>query len=185
MSKILLSILIPTLPKRAAMLNTLTIEIARQIGQRTDIEVIVDDRVNVTTGEKRNWLNNAATGEYVQHVDDDDMLFPWAIDAIATALKSKPDCVAINGIITTDGKNPQKFFHAIGLEYVTKNNQHFRPPNHLSPIKRELAQQIKFPDLTYMEDHAWCMAMQKAGLLKTQVIVDMPVYHYRYLSKKK
>lgn len=178
-----LSILIPTLPRRSAFLSEILNEINRQIGNHP-IQVLIDSRAEPTTGEKRNWLNENAVGEYVWQVDDDDMILPNAIDAIIEGLESKPDCLAINGIMTTDGRNLQKWEIAIGNQYVTKGNIHYRHPNHITPMKREIAGQIKFEHISYGEDYKWACALKESGLLKTQVFVEIPVYHYRFRTKK-
>lgn len=178
-----LSILIPTLPQRSAFLSEILNEINRQIGNHP-IQVLIDSRAEPTTGEKRNWLNENAIGEYVWQVDDDDMILPNAIDAIIKGLESKPDCLAINGIMTTDGKNLRKWDIRMGNPYEEINGIYYRYPNHITPIKTEIALQIKFHHITQQEDYKWATEMRDSGLLKTQVVVEIPVYHYRFRTKK-
>lgn len=178
-----LSILIPTLPERKDFLNELLTELSKQGGP--DIEVITDARgKEVTTGEKRNALLKSAVGKYVWQIDDDDMILPGAIAAVMEGISKDVDVLAINGIMTTDGKNPEKWFIALGNPYEKINGIYYRFPNHIAPMKRELAVQVKFPHITIQEDYQWACALKESGLLKTEFTVTQPVYHYRVRTKK-
>jgi hypothetical protein len=189
-----LSILIPTLPERKESFSELMRELFMQIAESeawNDVEVLYDDtkRGVITTGEKRNNLIGRAIGNYVWQVDDDDMVFPSAISNILTAIESEPDCLSINGIMTTDGGTERQWFIAIGNEYVadysTGKEIYLRYPNHITPIKRSIANQFKFPSLNNFEDKAWADMVRNSGLLKTEVKIELPIYHYKYSTKNK
>jgi hypothetical protein len=86
----ILSILIPTVPQRTNLFLELHSEINKQLELSNSfnlVEVISDDapKGTKTTGQKRNDLLNAAQGEYVWFIDDDDMIMPNAIYNIITA----------------------------------------------------------------------------------------------------
>ena len=178
-----LSILIPTLPERQHYLNELFACINMQ--NNGELEVLTDARTRQTTaGEKRNALIAKAKGDYVWQVDDDDLIMTGAIAAIFKALETNPDCLAINGIMTTNGKNLERWKIAIGNPYEKVNGVYLRYPNHITPMKREIASQVKFQHITIQEDYKWATEIKNRGLLKTQVVVDIPVYHYRFRTKK-
>lgn len=192
-----LSILIPTLPEpdRIDFFQGLWEQIISitPIEYMDEIEIIKDDRPRkslpggISTGLKRGDLYKKANGIYSWQIDDDDILFPNAIKDVFEACKTGADVIGINGIITTNGSNLREWeirlnhpFQAIikdGKEY------YLRHPNHITPMKTEIAKQIPFEDKTIFEDYHWSVALKNSGLLKTQTIVEAPVYHYRERSK--
>lgn len=188
----ILSILIPTLPERFAVYSELMLKLADQISALYDehpeykdkIEVLSDNRDRpVTTGTKRNALHEAASGEYVWFIDDDDDLFPEAIKDVVLATVTKPDVIGINGIMTTNMQNLVEWEIRIGHPYteVQRDGKPFylRFPNHITPMRREHAIKVKFPDKVYFEDFEWADQLNKLNVLKTQVVIDREIYHYR------
>jgi glycosyltransferase involved in cell wall biosynthesis len=185
-----LSILIPYLEKRdKENLALLIMEIQSQckIGQEVEV-ILMGDNGEKPTGTKRNELVALAKANYVWFVDADDMILPGAIEAILNAIESSPDCLAINGYMTTNGTNRVNWFISKDNPYQTAalNGRivYLRWTNHITPIKTEIAKQIKFPDIYYKEDYEWSLKLKESGLLKTEVWVNIPVYHYNYKSKK-
>lgn len=183
-----LSILIPTLPERQHFLNELLECIIKQANK--EVEILTDSTAKpTTTGEKRNDLLFKASGEYTWFVDDDDLILPGAIAAIFKAIESKPDVIGINGFMTVDGIDRTDFEIRLNHPYceTRKYNRRYylRYPNHITPMKREIAVQVKFPHITIQEDYQWATALKNKGLLQTQVVIDEPVYHYRFRSKLK
>lgn len=190
----ILSILIPTVPERKNLLNELIKEINFQInseGLNKEIEICINDipKGQITTGEKRNILLSWAVGEYVWFIDDDDWIYPGAIKIIYEALKNKPDCLAINGIISFDGNNSKKWYIAINNPYCadwsTGTEIYLRYPNHITPMKREYAVIVGFPSQSNFEDKAFADRLKELNLLKTEIKIDQPIYHYRYSSQNK
>lgn len=185
----ILSILIPTVPQRANLFLELTSEINKQLNNCNlfNLVEIISDNAPVgtkTTGQKRNDLINAAKGEYVWFIDDDDMIMPNAIQNVLTALEQKPDALAINGIMTTNGNDKKEWYISKDLEYTADWSKgyeiYLRPTNHITPTKRDIARLIKFEDKSNFEDYAYCMELKRLGLIKTEVEIKEPVYHYRY-----
>lgn len=188
----ILSILIPTLLERENFLNEMMSNLWKQIQEANavdKVEILTDARgVGFSTGIKRNDLLKKSTGKYVWFVDDDDYIFPYAIADILKAAENNPDVIGINGIMTTDGRSqvdweirlghPYKAVKRNGLEY------YLRFPNHITPMKREHAIRVKFPDKKVFEDYEWAHALNEAGYLKTQIVIDKPIYHYRCRTRK-
>jgi glycosyltransferase involved in cell wall biosynthesis len=184
-----LSILIPTLPERENFLHELQNNITRQCQGVEGVEVVTDNRGrHFTTGEKRNYLLQACTGEYVWFVDDDDEILPGAIPAILQAIETGPDVLGINGFMTTDGRNRIDWEIRLGHAYreVQRNGRPFyeRFPNHITPMRRHHAIRVAFPHKTIFEDYEWACALKQLDILKTQVVIEQPVYHYRVRTKK-
>ncbi len=179
----LLSILIPTMPKRAEQLAQLLAKLKAQIGTYP-IEILTDDS-DATIGAKRNTLLQSAKGEYLCFFDDDDIPAEHYIYSIMSAIQSNPDCCSLNGVITTDGKNPKRFIHSIQYNsWFEKEEVYYRPPNHLNVIKSSIAKQFPFPEKNFGEDADWSMAICKSELLKTEAVIDETLYYYKFISVK-
>lgn len=148
------------------------------------VEVITDDSMDYNIGTKRNKLLEMAKGEFIVYVDDDDLISNNYVSLVLEACKSKPDCIGINGIITTDGKDERQWF--ISKEYghwhTGANGVYYRTPNHISPVKRELALQAGFPEISFGEDAEYSNRL--LPLLKSEVIIAQPIYKYLYKSNK-
>jgi glycosyltransferase involved in cell wall biosynthesis len=80
-----LSLLIPTLNNRSKLCERLTSKIIDQLTTEVEMMLLPDDGQR-TIGEKRNALIEAAIGDYVAFIDDDDMISDDYIDQVMTAL---------------------------------------------------------------------------------------------------
>lgn len=202
----ILSICICTLYKRAGMLASLLRELETQIHnlQAQDlVEILTEaDDGKMSTGQKRNLLNMKATGKYVSHVDDDDIVYPYYIQEILKAVETDPDAVAMNGLMTTDLRVEQRWFISKDNPYQACRTRkghtiYLRYHNHLSPIRRLIALQFPFPDKYMHEDSDYADALHKAKAVKTEVAIGTtareylqtliavkPMYIYRYNSMK-
>lgn len=146
-----------------------------------EVEILINtDNREKPTGKKRNELLERACGDYVVFIDDDDTVYPYYLAEIMKAIQEEKDCIAINGIITTNGRNMQSWHVNLNYNYETKDGKYFRFPNHITPIKRAIAQKFKFKEINFGEDFDWALQIRESGLLKTQAIIEPPVYHYQY-----
>lgn len=188
-----LSILIPTMYKRAGMLAFMLREIHRQIeeGSFSEIvEVLVKaDDGEVSTGNKRNDLLREATGEWVVFVDDDDEISPIYLSEIIKALETNPDAVGINGTITTNGSNEKRWFISKDHGYCSARDEegreiYMRYNNHLSPTRRSIALQVGYPDVYVGEDYSYATTLHNLGLIKTEATIQIPIYKYKFLTHK-
>jgi hypothetical protein len=176
------SILICSLEKRANSLKRLMDVLIPQLND--EVEVLVEiDNGQKTIGKKRNNLLEKSIGTFLAYIDDDDVPSVDYVSKILNALKEEPDCCGIEGIITTNGINPKKFIHSI--KYTTwfqKDNIYYRCPNHINPIRRDLAIQIKFPEINKSEDRGFSLGI--LHLLKKEVYISGPIYNYLYITRK-
>ncbi len=184
-----LSVLICTLTKRKALFDVLVAELNRQRKDyqlENEVEVLSEcDEGQLRIGAKRNLLLDRAIGDYVCSIDDDDWVDAEYLFKIIEALKSDPDCVQLIGMMNTDGYNQTRFEHSIlHPTYYQHNDIYYRYPNHLNPIKREIAQQFKFPEEDFGEDTNWATQIRDSGLLQREEKIDKVIYHYRYSSRK-
>ena len=105
------------------------------------------------------------------------MISPFYVFGILQAIQSKPDCCGLEGIITQRNIGPKKFVHSLKYEdWFEKDDIYYRCPNHLNPIKREIALDAKFPDKSWQEDKDFSERLK--GKLKTEVYISGPIYYY-------
>lgn len=176
-----LSILIATMPERFEQF----IKLYDFIGDHfvdNKMELIIDNSMEYNIGVKRNNLLSQARGEYIVFIDDDDTISPDYISKILEATKTNPDCIGISGVITFNGSN-QKQWH-ISKDFSAwheRDHVYYRTPNHISPVRRELALQAGFPEIEHGEDYAYSMRL--LSLLKTEVKIEGNLYFYNYWIK--
>ena len=176
-----LSILIATMPERKLKFDSLMESLSRQLTPQ--VEVITDDSMAYNIGNKRNRLLKRASGEYVVFIDDDDSISPGYVQAILLACKKGPDCIGISGIITTNGVNERQWHISKSYErWYELNCVYYRTPNHISPVKRELALKAGFPEISFGEDAEYSRRL--LPLLYTEVKIPGNIYKYQYVNKK-
>lgn len=154
-----------------------------------DVELIYDSHETDTTGTKRNRLIEQAKGKYIVFIDADDEVPDYYIEEILKGAESDCDCMAINGVITTNGQDEYKWYISKDNPYIDSvdndgNKIYLRYPNHITPIKREIAIQVKFPDKFIQEDYEWATEIHKRELIQTEYTIDKPMYHYKFSTIK-
>lgn len=181
-----LSVLICTIEERDAPFKVLKAELEKLRNGNPEIEIKFEcDNRQMTIGAKRNLLLSKAKGDYVCFVDDDDWIDEEYFIKILHALKSEPDCVQMIGVIATDGFNYERFEHSIAHnKYFSQGGIYYRYPNHLNPIRRDIAIQFRFPEKNFGEDTDWATQIRDSGLLQREEPIDKVIYHYRYSSRK-
>ncbi len=178
-----LSILICSIEERKDLLQRLLNILEKQRVDGVEILLNVDNKEK-TIGKKRNELLALATGDYIAFIDDDDTVSNDYVIKVLNASKSNPDCIGIEGIITTNGLNPKKFIHSQQYSsWFTKNNIYYRCPNHLNPIKRDIAIAVGFPEINHGEDKSYSDGVYK--LIKTEVYINNPIYFYQFVCEQK
>lgn len=161
-----------------------------------EVEILTSlDSGHKTTGIKRNQLVARAIGDYIVHIDDDDLVSESYVPSILAAIDAhSPDVVLVRGE-RTDAAGQEKtvqFDYKLMDERGKVEHEHpgqpnecwWRNPGHLCPIRSTLAKMVSFPikepeDLVW-SDHIW-------HLLKTSARAgeaDEVLYHYLWSSKK-
>lgn len=179
-----LSILICTTSTREKVIRGLLRNLNHQIKKYPlEVELLINGHETDNVGKKRNDLLLQANGTHCVFIDSDDMVSKDYVKLILNALRSDPDCVGISGIITTNGKDLRQWH--ISKEYGTwykKGRNYYRTPNHISPIRTELARKVMFPEISHGEDAVFSRNVHP--LLKSEVIIKGNIYSYLYNSKK-
>ncbi len=184
-----LSILVCTIPERLGYLERLKRNLAAQMTK--DVELLINDS-NGSIGKKRNQLLEEAQGKYVCFIDDDDLVAPNYVELILNELVGDPDVIGMNLIMTTNGKKAERSYHSLCFEEWSEipdplrmepgKKVYFRNPNHLNPVKRELALKVKFPEINHGEDRIYSMELLQH--LKTENYIDQPLYYYLFRPNK-
>lgn len=178
-----LSVLIATIPSRESSFKNLLEYLYIQCYDiKHLVEVKWDNSLDYNIGTKRNKLLQQASGKYIVFIDDDDHIAPNYVELILNACKDNTDCIAINGTITTNGYNERKWFISMVYKrWHELNGVYFRTPNHISPVRRELALQAGFPEIAFGEDAVYSERLYT--LLKTETTILQPIYHYDFWHK--
>jgi len=192
-SQIDFSILVLTLDSRKDYLDRLINCLKSQINQENKhrIQILVNnDQGQKFIGRKRNELLAKAKGRYVAFIDDDDLVSVDYIEKILKATEQNPDVIGMHLLMTTDGHNECRTFHS--LKYHTwydeedetrpGRRKYFRCPNHLNPVKRELALRTNFPQISHGEDKDYSLRL--LNLLKTEEYIEEPIYYYEFRTNK-
>ncbi len=170
-----LSILICSLEKRVKSREKLLSILRTQETKEVEILVSIDNG-KLTTGEKRNQLLESAAGDYISFVDDDDLVSEDYISKILAAIKSLADCCGFRGEMS-NRKGKFVFIHSLQFRsWFTKDEVYYRCPNHLSPVKRELALATGFLDTMVGEDKDFSYRL--LPLLKTEEFISGILYYY-------
>jgi glycosyltransferase involved in cell wall biosynthesis len=172
------SILICSLSSRAEKLQRLMNALQPQLNNFVEV-LVKTDNGEIPIGRKRNLLLEEASGEYLAFVDDDDLVAEDYVKKILEAIESKPDCCGIQGIITFQGQGARMFIHSLKYkEWFEQNGIYYRCPNHLNPVKREIALMVRFPETNFGEDKDYSTRL--LPLLKEERFISGVVYHYLY-----
>jgi glycosyltransferase involved in cell wall biosynthesis len=186
----ILSILISSLFSRQTRCRSLAEFIDNQIEDlmlNDDIEVLIfPDNKEWKVGEKRNLLLEKSIGDYICFVDDDDWVSDDYIKLIVEGIKNNDvDCIGFKGMYNADNRDIKEFIHSIKYnKYYEDANYYYRPPNHLNPIKRDIAIKYKFPTINFGEDTDWAMQICNSGELKKEHYIDKVLYYYNFISNK-
>ena len=180
-----LTILIPTMDGREHFLSELLFHLNWQLNPtyKDDVEIITDKGEYFNIGEKRNSMLGHAKGKFVVFIDDDDDVSSEYISSFVDAIKLNPkaDCIGIKGIISFDGHNEKKWYISKDYQkWFEANGQYYRTPNHISPIRTDIAKKVRFPEINHGEDFAYSMGVYPH--LKIEAKIDSEIYHYRFSS---
>lgn len=209
-NSIKLSILICALTSRVNLSKELFKNLYAQLGERNNdyycgndyeintitshkmpVELIVCmDNGQMTVGAKRNLLIKKAKGDYVCFIDDDDKVDIHYAQIILNSIvhcQNKestplPDVIVFDAIRFHNGEIDRLVKY--GREFIKDNNTancYYRIPNHLCPVKRELALKVKFKEVNFGEDSDY--AKRLLPLLKNEFKIGLTLYWYMFNDK--
>jgi glycosyltransferase involved in cell wall biosynthesis len=178
------SILILTQPSRKEFLARLLALLQPQVDLAGGVEIVVQMHdPQLALGENRQKMLEAAQGEYVCFVDDDDLV---ANDYVAKILPllDGVDYIGFRLNLYNDGRPGLPTFHSLRFpKWYADDKGLYRDISHVNPIRRELA--LTTPMSGHRgEDARWSDAIRAKQIVRTEHFVDEVMYHYYYRSMK-
>lgn len=139
----------------------------------------------MTIGAKRHGLVQSSNDKFIVFIDDDDMISDDYVELIIDAIIENPnsDCIGIKGKITFNGSGEKKWEISKDFgAWFEDVNIYYRTPNHISPVRTEIAKKVGFPNISNGEDYAYSMGI--LPYLHNEIKIDKEIYHYQFVSKK-
>ena len=179
-----LSILILTLPTRINSYSELIKSLNQQVIENNLINKVqilsFCDTKEISVGEKRNILLNQSCGKYICFIDDDDVVASNYLISIINAIQSNADVITFCGNYV---ENNQIIPFTISMMHrgnFNHPNMFYRLPNHLCPVKREIALQSMFTDKNFGEDSDYSERINSR--LTNEFHIQDKLYFYMYDS---
>lgn len=187
----MMSILIATIPERAAMFSTLTDKVYSQAAYCQTVhagfgavQVVVDGERKFrdggpSIGEKRQALMNNSTGKYVAYLDDDEDIAPNYVETLLQLCQQDADVCTFRSFIQLEN-----FWGLVDMrlnnpnEQMTPDHIVMRSPWHVCAVKSEIAKRYRFDASNYGEDWQWFS--QLLPDLKTEAHTDRIIHSYRH-----
>lgn len=176
------SILIPSVVTRDEDLQRLVNCLAPQVEKyKGDIEVLVHwNNFEKGIGPVRQELIDDAKGEYVNFIDDDDMVVGDYCDTIYPLLDGV-DYIGFKVDFYSNGQLQRPVIHSLTCEGWMENQDGFyRRVTMINPIKRSIAKKSKVADGDYKkgvpEEKVYADNLDK--ITKTEHFIDRPMHIY-------
>lgn len=200
MSAPIWTILVPTIPRRAALFARLMERLLPQLDfYRGSVRVVA--WLNEGTprlAEIRDALvdHAAASGsEYVSFIDDDDLVPADYVSSIMAVLPGRPDHIGFPIRYFKNGEDQGLVDHSVRWpRWGARVRRETDPPGgklvlyrdftHIDPIRTELARAASFASAGphVAEDRAWCRGVRlhvhDRGRPMTEVYIPKIMYHY-------
>jgi hypothetical protein len=184
-------ILCPTLVSRRHFLARLNERLSPQLTPDVELVTLEDDGER-SIGEKRQAMLEGSTAPWVCFFDDDDLP---AADYVSSVLEvingTEPvDVVGFKLDYIQDGRHRAIAVHSydavnIPIGPVSRRISKFnRLPNHLNPVRLELALQVGYLPRNTGEDSAYAQGLSRLRPRPVERFIDKVVYTYDYRSRR-
>ncbi len=148
----------------------------RYAGKEAEVVILTDDK-QLTVGDKRNLLVEAAHGDYISFIDDDDMVTFDYVEELLKATCENKDVIVFDAYRYENGQPDRRVSYdkSYGRDY-NRSQLYCRLPNHLMCFKKELAASVTFPEISFGEDAEW--ARRILPKIQTQHRIYKVLYEY-------
>lgn len=178
------TILIPTIPQRAMLLERLLGILIPQLDVYAGAVTVLAWRNagRPTLGEIRDGLVRDAPGRYVSFIDDDDRVPDYYVAEFMAAFAEDPDHVGFQLDYSTNGIGQEIVDHSLRHRrwHRSSDGRLLRDFTHIDPIRREIAMHGTF--VTHRpnraEDRHW--VKQVRPYVGTEVYIDKIMYYYEW-----
>ena len=192
--RILLSILIPSIPERYDMLNELLRELQDQcdrlppnLCKKWELCCAIDNGTR-SVGAKRNQLLRMAVGRFVTFIDDDDFVEPSYLNSILTVIEKNPsaDVVTFKQKCTLNGGRD---FFTVDADMTHDQNEiipeegpwkteYKRLCWHWCVFRASMTAQVNFRDISVGEDLCWLSDLYPK--IRVQAKINRVLHQYRF-----
>jgi glycosyltransferase involved in cell wall biosynthesis len=171
----MISVIIPTLPDRQNKFNYMVGRVLKQFPQA---EILTDDDITKTIGQKRGELLLRATQDYVIQLDDDDNISDDMFETLFKAIKdgNEPDVVCFYEEDYHCGEKKGKV--GLGMHTPGIPDWGILPRN---LVKTKIARKVGFYDVNNQEDMMF--GFELLAFVKNSYKIDKTLYFY-YDTKK-
>lgn len=188
---IILSILIPSIPKRKHKLDALLSELTRQRKEVAQhemlgvVEIIFDDSISfldggLSIGKKRQSLVSLANGKYLCFLDDDESIAPNYVESLLRLCNFDLDICTFRAM-----SKLETAWGLVDMRLAYKFNDQFSPeftirrmPFHTCPVRSEFAKLYQFEDISNAEDSRWMQ--QVLSHCTTEAHTDKILFQYNH-----
>lgn len=176
-----LSLLIITIPERLTTFLPKMVEcLQKQMTPEVELLALMDTKT-LSLWAKRNKLMEIASGDYIIHLDDDDLVTDDFVEQILRGIESWADCITFNHSISINGWDyvPVIFWKDQEHTQVSAEQPYYtRKPNNKMCWRRSLALQYPQADISWLEDTLQADEMAKHDY--TEHHIDKALYLYNY-----
>lgn len=176
------TILVPTLGQRRELLRQMLDGLMPQVDAHPGVDVLAYwDNGEASLAEKKQALLEAARGEYISFVDDDDTVSDDYVSAIVEALRARPDYVGLKLQVYENGRPFVLSHHSLRHGgWINPGRPYYRRDiTCANPMRTDIARTARFDtERGRAEDVPWVTQLRNGGLLKTEVFIDRVLYHY-------
>ncbi len=144
-------------------------------------------------GLKRQLMLRTATAPWVSMIDDDDLVPEDYVSRVMSVIgvDNAPDVVGFRLAYFVNGKPAGSAVHSYNavniptLESAKRLHRYNRLPNHLNPVRREIALQVGYKPLHSGEDGDYARRMSKLVPRPRETFLDAVLYDYLFREVKK
>lgn len=186
-----IAILIPTLPARRPLLARLMGRLGPQLAAANGRAVVLtlEDGGQSPVGAKRQRLVEACRTPWLAFVDDDDLVSWDYLPRVLAGVDSGADVVGFWLRHYVDGRLAGVSVHSLACGHwhtVPPAEpgglaRHYRTPNHLNPVRRELALDVGYRPMSVGEDADYSRRLfARHGAAMREWTVKRTLYLYLY-----
>jgi hypothetical protein len=168
--KYLLTICVRSLKTRQNFLAAFLAMVVPQITDGVELIVLCDDG-EISSGAKCQRMLEMSQGRFVVWLDDDDEISPVYVDLVLDAIRRVPNAHYIGYLFTRSIDGNEQCLWNVPM------------PLHITPVRRELAIKVGFPDKNAGDDSDYSQGLRALGVDQGEII-DAPLYHYAFRSSR-
>lgn len=185
-----LGIFVVTLKRRRPFFARLMRRLEPQLNERVAVYTLEDEGRETIGAKRQRMLEEAPESRWCAFVDDDDLVAPTYCASILKALDENPDVVGFKLRYYEDGKLKGTAFHSLEMNPYRRWQDppienggvrtFYRTPNHLNPVRREMALSVGFKPLQSGEDADYSKRLEQTYPTMREQFVDEYLYSYFY-----